>query len=220
VRRLWLLFAAAVTATLAVTTATAPALRDARPRIARAPAHELETAIIPNAPGLNAENQDRLFARIKASGASAIRLDARWDEIAPAARPRRFQPTNPSDPAYQWRDLDGMVRLARRNGLSPILLVLGAPQWAQARRPRSSGRSPARSPHTSPPQGPYKPSPTAFGQFATAVARRYSGSFQGLPRVRDFIAWNEPNNYPYLTPQRVKGKPFSPRWYRLMVNAF
>lgn len=208
----------AVTVGLAVTTATAPALRDARLRIAPAPSHGLETAIIPNPEGLDPANQDRLFARIKSSGADAVRLDVRWEQIAPITRRRSFQPTNPGEPAYRWSNLDAMVRRSRHSGLSPILIVYTAPRWAQARRP--SGARVARRPTTSPPPGPYKPSPTAFGQFATALARRYSGSFQGLPRVRDFIAWNEPNNWPYLTPQHVHGKPFSPGWYRLMVNAF
>jgi hypothetical protein len=218
VRRLSLLFAAAVAVGIAITAGTAPAVRDARPRVAPAPAHELETAVIPNPVGLDAANQNLQFQRIRAAGATVVRLAVSWEATAPTRRPAGFNPTNPGDPAYRWRALDALVTRARANGLSPVILVFGAPHWAQATRPRA--RRLARRSHTGPPLGPYKPSPAALGQFATALARRYSGSFRGLPRVRDFIAWNEPNNWPYLTPQRVKGKAFSPIWYRLMVNSF
>jgi hypothetical protein len=184
---------------------------DSARAVAPAPARALETAIIPNPIGLSEENQDLQFARIRAAGATAVRLEARWSTIAPNRRPG-FDPTNPGDPAYRWLGLDNAVRRARAHDLEPILLVFSAPGWAQAKRPRGSRRRRH--------DGPYKPSPAAFGQFATALARRYSGSFEDLPRVRAFIAWNEPNIYRYLTPQRVRGRLFSPLWYRRMVNEF
>jgi len=217
-KRLLLLFSAAVIA-FAVVVGTAPGRRDARLGLAPAPARGLQTAIIPNVQRLDAANQDLQFQRIRAAGATAVHLDVPWDRIAPSQRPRSFDPTNPADPAYDWAALDALVLRAHRSGLAPIFIVAGAPNWAQARH--HAARRLAGTAHTlHPPNGPYKPSPTAFGQFGTALARRYSGSFQGLPRVSDFIAWNEPNDYPYLTPQRVNGKPFSPFWYRLMLNAF
>ncbi len=50
-------------------------------------------------------------------------------------------------------------------------------------------------------------------RFATAAARRYSGTFTGrdgrtLPPVRSWLAWNEPNNPAFLRPQyrKVAGK--------------
>lgn len=52
--------------------------------------------------------------------------------------------------------------------------------------------------------GSWRPDPAAFGAFAEAVARRYSGA-NGLPRVRYFEAWNEPNLDVYLAPQQ-RGK--------------
>jgi len=58
-----------------------------------------------------------------------------------------------------------------------------------------------------------------LARFARAAARRYSGSFQDLPRVRYWQVWNEPNHHNYLNPQFVDGKPFAPRWYRRMLNA-
>jgi hypothetical protein len=200
-----------LTGTLAagVLATSAGTARYSGPAVAPAPPPGLETAIIPNPLG-QTDNPGLLLARIRAAGATRIRLDARWNTIAPVKKPAGFNPTDPADPAYDWSALDSSVVRARGQGLDPILLVLGAPAWAQAKRPASLG------PH----DGPYKPDPVAFGNFARALATRYSGSFQRLPRVRSFIAWNEPNIYRYLTPQRVNGKPFSPEWYRRMVNYF
>ena len=46
-------------------------------------------------------------------------------------------------------------------------------------------------------------------QFATAAAKRYSGTFKRsddvvLPAVRKWLAWNEPNNPIFLAPQWAK----------------
>ena len=215
-RRLSFLVALALAAVLVAAAAEASHLRQRKPPIP-APAHSLRTGVIPNIVGLDPANLDLEFARIRAAGVTAVRLEARWSLIAPTTRPQGFNPLDPADPGYNWSSLDPLVIRAHRYGLSPILLVLGAPTWAQAKRPPGSGSG--RGPNNRGP-GPYKPSPSMFGQFGQALADRYSGTFKGLPRVRDFIAWNEPNNYPYLSPQRENGKPFSPGWYRLMVNDF
>ena len=52
------------------------------------------------------------------------------------------------------------------------------------------------------------------------LARRYSGNFRGLPRVRYFEAWNEPNLSSYLTPQWVGKRVSSSGLYRKMLNNF
>jgi len=56
--------------------------------------------------------------------------------------------------------------------------------------------------------------------FATAIARRYSGSYAGLPRVRFWRVWNEPNLFWYLSPQFISGVPAAPKLYRQMLNVF
>ena len=55
--------------------------------------------------------------------------------------------------------------------------------------------------------------PLDLERFATAAARRYSGTFRTkegriLPPVRQWLAWNEPNNPAFLRPQykKVNGK--------------
>src|SRR6266540_3908680 len=176
----------------------------------------LRTAVVANSEFVPS-NDDLQFARIKGAGASAVRLDLNWTRVAPKHRPPNFDPRDPSSRAYDWDSADSRIRFAHAHGLDPIVLVSGAPSWAEGEIPRGTS-------HTER-DGPYRPSPDQFGKFARAAALRYDGSFRDdegvkLPRVRYWIAWNEPNIYRYLTPQNLNGKPFSPEWYRRMVNAF
>ena len=67
---------------------------------------------------------------------------------------------------------------------------------------------------------PRDPDPAQFAAFGTAIAQRYSGTVPGLPRVRLFEAWNEPNASFFLLPALVNGQPYRPQLYRAMVNAF
>lgn len=88
-------------------------------------------------------------------------------------------------------------------------MVYQAPGWAQE--------------GTAPPgavAGSWKPNPNALERFAQALALRYSGSFGGLPRVRLFEAWNEPNLSDYLAPQYKGREMVGAARYRRMLNAF
>ena len=51
--------------------------------------------------------------------------------------------------------------------------------------------------------GAVRPDPGDYRAFALAAVRRYSGHFEGLPRVRFWQAWNEPNKVP--RPRRQAG---------------
>ena len=98
-----------------------------------------------------------------------------------------------------------MIRAAIANELQPIVVLLDAPEWGEG-----AGRS-ARYLR--------QPDPGELAQFATAAARRYSGAFEGLPRVRYWQIWNEPNLLLFLSPQVAGGRLVSPEIYRAMVNA-
>ena len=146
-----------------------------------------------------------------------VLLPASWASVAPS-RPER--PTDPSDPAYRWGALDSAVQAAAAHGLRIALNVSFAPPWAEG-----PGR-PARIA-----SGTWRPDAAAYGAFAQAVARRYSGSFPDpqrpgatLPRVRFWQAWGEPNLSDHLTPQwERQGRryvPESPSIYRALLNAF
>jgi len=136
-----------------------------------------------------------------------VRLHIAWRTVVPAQRPVRFQPRDPNDRRYRWAGLDRGVRLARAARLEPYVSVAHAPRWAVERPSR---------------HGNWNPNPVELGYFAEALARRYSGARPGLPRVRYWQVWNEPNLNLYLEPQSAgpDGRPASPALYRRMVNAF
>ena len=150
----------------------------------------------------------RAMAQIGGLQGSMVRLLLRWDGIAPATKPASFDARNPADPAYDWADVDAEVLAAKDAGLEPVFSIVTAPSWA----------SPASPAHTQ--DGPTTPSISAYANFVTAATKRYSGQFEGLPRVRYWEAWNEPNISFYLMPQYESGSPVSFVWYRKMLNAF
>jgi hypothetical protein len=138
--------------------------------------------------------------------AGIVRINVYWNAVA-SSRP--LAPTNPLDPAYDFNSLDSGVSDARARGLDVLLTVLSAPSWAEGPNRPSNVAA-----------GTWKPSPRALGHFAQALAKRYSGNFLGLPRVRFFQAWNEPNLSEYLTPQWSGRTAKSPKRFRSMLNAF
>jgi hypothetical protein len=135
-----------------------------------------------------------------------------WAAVAPTRPSPSSDFSDPANPAYNWSSIDQQVKLAVKNGLEPILDVLFPPAWAQ--KPDPPGTEPAQR---------YVAielrSPGDVGKFMRAAARRYSGSFQGLPRVHYWQVWNEPNLSDYLMPQYRQGEPASPGIYRQMVNS-
>ena len=143
------------------------------------------------------------FDRARQAGGSVARLNLRWRSAAPT---RPADPSSPFDPAYNWAWFDRQVQLAAASGLQPMATILLAPSWAEGAGPG--------------PNGTVKPSPAEFGRFARAAALRYSGLFPGLPRIRYWQAWNEPNRDYFLMPQVARGRIVSAPWYRSMVRAF
>ena len=135
-------------------------------------------------------------------------LHLSWLEVAPAGntRPAGFNPQDPADPRYDWNAFDRLVMHAAARGLEPVVNIKDAPAWAEGGQ---SGRP-----------GTNRPDPVELGRFAEAAARRYGGSFTGLPRVRSWEVWNEPNASFFLYPQKEGRRLASPEHYRLMVNEF
>lgn len=152
------------------------------------------------------------FERTHDAGARYVRLVLDWAHVAPDAAPGSWDPTNPADPHYRgWSYIDSGVTEAVRHGLAPLLLIDGAPRWAQR--------------CTSPPglqlTEVCDPDPAALAAFATAAARRYSGGFGGLPRVQYWQGLNEPNLTLFFFPQlNTEFKPLSPFLYRTLINSF
>ena len=146
------------------------------------------------------------FAKSTAAGARVARINLTWRVVA-SGRPS--SPRSPLDPAYDFSSIDAAVEAATAHGMTPMITVLSAPTYAEGSH-RPSDAAP----------GSWKPSPGAYADFGAAVAQRYSGEVAGLPRVRYFQAWNEPNLSEYLTPQYEHGSEFAADRYRSMLNAF
>jgi hypothetical protein len=120
-----------------------------------------------------------------------------WGGRLGVARRRPVEPTDPADPAYDWRLYDRIVIDGTANGLEVVFTIFGTPPWA------NGGARPTRAPRDD----------GTLADFAYAAATRYSGSYTRadgvvLPGVRDWTAWNEPNLPIGLVPQwrRVAGR--------------
>jgi hypothetical protein len=167
----------------------------------------------------------RTANRLAALGVDRLRVTAGWSVLAPApnaSKRPRFDATNSAQ--YQqgtFRALDTAVKAATNAGLKVDMdIAFWAPKWAVQRPLVNSSRQ------------RWVPDAGQFGQFATAVARRYSGTFadptskkgRPLPAVRMFTPWNEPNHPSFLLPQSVRTRggrwrDIAPQVYRAMYQA-
>lgn len=154
----------------------------------------------------------RTARRLSNLGADRVRITAGWSVLEPT--PGRYD-----DVAL--RQLDTAIKAATAAGLkTQVDLAFWAPKWAVARKLTRTARQ------------RWKPDAAAFGKFATAMARRYDGSFadptskkgKPLPAVRLWTTWNEPNHPSFLLPQSERTR--SGRWrdvaphvYRAMHEA-
>jgi len=131
---------------------------------------------------------DRSFAAFHNLRVQVLRMDMLWGQIVALKRPTN--PADPKDPAYNWAPYDDFVRNAAKNHIQVLFTIYGTPHWAGAVKPN---RAPARMLY--------------LRQFATAAAKRYSGTFKledgtTRPALRKWTAWNEPNSPVFLRPQR------------------
>jgi hypothetical protein len=143
------------------------------------------------------------------AGITLIYVD--WSTVAPYSRPAGFNPADPADPHYDWNKVDAGVRDAWSRGLTVLLAVTRAPAWAEG---------PGRPSLTAAPDGTWKPNPNELGAFTRAIATRYSGSFRGLPAVRYWQLWAEPNLGVNLSPQFDGKRAVGFEYYRPMLDAF
>jgi hypothetical protein len=154
--------------------------------------------------------------QLRTLGVDQLRVNLSWASIAPQAtsrhRPAHFNGASPAAyPAASWVPWDALIKDAHAAGITINLDLAGkAPLWAE----------PAAAPSHE--QGSYAPDPKAFQAFAQAVGKRYSGSYQGLPRVNHWSVWNEPNYVSSLHPQGTgpgDRTPNTPHLYRDLVDA-
>ncbi len=112
-----------------------------------------------------------------------------WGGPLGVAKTRPDHPANPADPAYDWTIYDNIVQQAAAAGIHVVFTIYGTPPWANGGKGQNVAPRNASDLHA----------------FAYAAALRYGGSFvangSALPPVRDWVAWNEPNNPVFLRPQ-------------------
>lgn len=143
------------------------------------------------------------------AGIRMVRVSVPWGSVAPSQEPASWQPQDPADPNYSWAAVDAAVTGTIEAGLTPLITVEGAPSWAQ--RCKLEGANAGRL---------CDPDPAKLAAFAAAAVSRYSGSFEGLPRVRYWQGLNEANLSLFFNPQFKEGKPVSPYLFRKLANAF
>jgi hypothetical protein len=134
-----------------------------------------------------------------------------WSRVAPFTRPAGFDAANPADPRYKWESTDAAVRDAQARGMKVLLAFVHAPSWAEG---------PGRPAEAQAPSGTWEPNPSDVGDFTKALATRYSGNFMGLPAVRYWQLWAEPNLAVNLGPQFIGKTPVGFNVYRPMLEAF
>lgn len=194
--------AAVVAATLLSSTATAAAT----------PAYSVHDDRLVTEPKAGQPSRAARVADLVALGATRVQLDLRWVDLAPKHRPAHA--ADPADPAYNWSGYDAAARAAATGGLEITMRIFATPEWAGGGLLHN-----------------YAPGDLAdLRDFATAAGRRYSGRYVvpgadgPLPRVGFWVAWNEPNQPQFLTPQyRDAGGgtyvPASPHTYAGLLDA-
>jgi hypothetical protein len=150
--------------------------------------------------GMTLANPDKGFPILHNLRAQIVRITLWWGGPIGVAKKQPKNPTNPADPAYNWDAYDRAVQDAAKYKIKVLFSIVGTPAWANGGR--AARYAPTR--------------PVALQNFATAAAKRYSGTFEpttdepALPAVRLWLAWNEPNNPVFLAPQYRK---VSGRWF-------
>jgi Glycosyl hydrolase catalytic core len=119
-----------------------------------------------------------------------IRENLYWGGTYGVATKRPVDPRDPNDPAYHWTLYDRTVEYAQQYGIKVLFSIYATPSWESGNPSKNVA-------------------PKNFSDlrdFAYAAAQRYSGTFADdagrvLPAVKEWTAWNEPNNPTFLAPQ-------------------
>jgi hypothetical protein len=140
------------------------------------------------------EQVDSTLDQLQAFGVDRIRVSVFWRRIAPAndqVQKPDFDATDPAQyPEEHWVKYDSLIQKALARGILVNLNITSpVPRWASPESPRADI------------QETFGPNPEEFGKFVKALGTRYSGTYNGLPRVDYWSVWNEPNQAGWLTPQ-------------------
>jgi hypothetical protein len=150
---------------------------------------------------------------LRTFGVDRIRVGVYWRILAPANEELQKPNLDMTDPASYlpeiWARYDRLIRGAQARGIGVNLNVTSPiPRWAATESPRQDI------------QDTFGPNAEEFGKFVKAVATRYSGTYQGLPRVDYWSIWNEPNQGGWLTPQWSPDPRNSKAWIEAAPTAY
>ena len=101
------------------------------------------------------------------AGARWIRVPLSWKQIEPA---------NTTPEHYDWSALDNSIISAGEHDIELVLMIAGQPEWVAEY-----------------PMGPVY-NVNELKEFIEALVARYDGSTPGIPKVRYFELYNEPDN--------------------------
>lgn len=145
------------------------------------------------------DSPDRTFPMLVNLRAQIIRVNLDWFNVA---KTRPEYGADPKDPAYDWDRYDRLLLNAKKYKIQVLFTIYGTPRWANGTK-KGLNRAPRQM--------------VFLKLFATAAAKRYSGTFKRdddvvLPAVRRWLAWNEPNNPIFLKPQwgKISKKRYTP----------
>jgi len=150
-------------------------------------------------------NGTSAFPVYKDLGVGIYETQLHWYDIAPTTRPKN--PTDPTDPAYQWPvGFDKTIAEAQQNGMQVSIMLIGTPPWANGNKPNRFAAT----------------NPADFGDFAAAAAKKY-------PSVHLWMIWGEPNRAPNFQPlvpaknrtslRLTPAQQVGPRVYAQLVDA-
>ena len=154
--------------------------------------------------------------QLQGLGVTTVHTLVFWDKVAPSPTSARRPSGDLSNPntysGAAWAPYDALVRAASARGMQILMTPTGfTPRWAACKRHPVRYRN-------------CQPNPKLYGQFVTAISKRYSGSFrdasgQTLPRVKRWSFWNEPDQIGWIYPQRKGRAIVSAKYYRDLVYA-
>lgn len=144
--------------------------------------------------------REALLEEVKDLGADTLRVEVKWNEVAPSPSARTRPTFDASDP-HQYPGFgpyDALISSAAAKGFRILITITGdAPRWATVGERGDN----------------YRPEPDEYARFVAAVGKRYSGTLLGLPKVAYFSIWNEPNHQNFIKPTRD-----APLIYRELVD--
>ncbi|HVM18213.1 MAG TPA: DUF5722 domain-containing protein [Gaiellaceae bacterium] len=155
-------------------------------------------------------NPDENYRTLEQLRTGIVRINLHWGGRWGVAGPTRtVRPWDPNDGQYDWSLYDRAVLYATQHRVRVMFSIVSTPSWA------NGGRAPNVPPTDM----------TDLRTFAAAAAQRYSGFFKRpedgvvLPGVHHWIAWNEPNNPVFLTPQYRGNRMVGAEAYAQICNA-